>query len=147
MQTQELSAEWDHPRITEIIEKLAHMFASMYPGCYQDEEDLVQIGRMTAWESAHKWRPEKGSYLTYARRSTFNEIRRAAIEANCAATAPYRTKVLASKIRVLFRKKRSPSYIISRLSISNENWLDLRPLFLEVVRYLYSAQAESSRFT
>ena len=60
MQNQELSAEWDHPRIAEIIEKLAHMFASMYPGSHQDEEDLVQIGRITAWSAAQTWRPWRG---------------------------------------------------------------------------------------
>ena len=126
MQNHELlAAEWDHPRITEIIEKLAHLFASMYPGSYEDEDDLVQIGRMTAWESAQKWRPEKGSYLTYARRSTFNEIRRTAIKANYALSGSYDQKVLASKIRARLRAGQSPSTVRSVLGISEDKWREL----------------------
>ena len=126
MQNQELSAaEWDHPAIKEMIEKLACKFASMYPRSYQEEEDLVQIGRMTAWGAAQAWRPQKGSYLTYARRSTFNEIRRAAIGANYALTGSYNQKVLASKIRARLSAGQSPSTVRNVLNIPEDKWRDL----------------------
>jgi len=96
-----------------IIKKIARRIHQLYNGGYNDFDDLVQIGNITALELIRKNKNHK-----YILRAIKRAIRGAAIKSLYQVSASKRDKVLALKVKTLEQNGVDYASIQRRLGIN-----------------------------
>jgi len=117
--------------LDSFIKRVAYQADKLYPSRYQDVEDYIQIGYIALWKATEKWDASKngGKFESFAMLLIARDIRKEAIRSTCVASASYKTKVLAAKIRSDLSKGIREDKIASQLGVNRHQWELMRGLF------------------
>lgn len=113
--------------LNRFIACLAKKIAIVYPSNCADEEDYIQVGHLTLAEisrSKHKYR----NFHAYAIVAIANTMRKAALNAMFAVSAPQRVKKKIHKIEMLLKAGKTEQEICKKLNIIPSTFVNLRSL-------------------
>jgi DNA-directed RNA polymerase specialized sigma subunit len=117
--------------LDSFIKRVAYQADRLYPSRYQDVEDYIQIGYIALWKAQEKWEEAKSNvkFESFAMLLIARDIRKEAIRSTCVASASYKTKVMAAKIRSDLSKGIREDKIANQLGIDKRQWELMRGLF------------------
>lgn len=111
------------------IARLAQKIATIYPSNCADIEDYIQTGHLKLAE-IHRDEQEKRNFRAYAIIAVARAMRHAALEAMCAASAPYRVKRQIHKISMLLIAGKTEHEICQELKITGRTLANLKSLII-----------------
>lgn len=109
------------------IIRLAQKIAALYPNSCANEEDYIQEGHLKLAE-IHGNGQKKRNFRAYAIIAIARAMRRIAIKAMYAVSAPYRIKRLIHRIEILLVLGKTENEICQELQITRNIFIELKSL-------------------